>query len=645
MFDFFLEQTKRFFIGLSRFKKIIIIILIDIFICMSSIWGIQSLHYQKFIDFEWQKSELYILSIVLATLVFYFRGVYNVLIRHIGLQGIYNLFISCFIYAILFLLFIKLLDFEFSLNLIILQPIVLFTFATIFRLIIINFLLISFNFNNYTSIMIYGAGMAGQQIAYALAKDKKYNIKGFFDDDVSLQKLKIDIWQVYNPVNIKKIVVENNIKEILLAIPSLSIEQRQIILKRLQSLNIKIKTLPHFSEIVSNEVNKKNIHELNVLDLLPREEIKLDLDLIKNTTFQKTILITGAGGSIGSEISRQIISLDISVIILIDSSEVSLYKIDYELRNNTYNNQKNKDIKIISILASVCDFDQMNNIVKLWKPDIIYHTAAYKHVPLIENNISQGVINNIFGTKNIADIALENHVKNFVLISTDKAVRPTNIMGATKRVSELYIQALDNKTKKNKPNTIFSIVRFGNVLDSSGSVVPLFRNQIKLGGPITVTHRNVKRYFMTIPEASQLVIQTTSIARGGDVFVLGMGNLVKIYDLAVKMIVLSGLSILDKKNPNGDIKIKFIGLRPGEKMHEELLINKDFLKTDHPKIIKGMESFIPYNILIKKIRTLDMNVKNNDVLQVRKSLKKIVKEFSEVNEIKNIIYNKKLDIS
>ena len=376
--------------------------------------------------------------------------------------------------------------------------------------------------------------------------------------------------------------------------------------------------------------------EINITDLLSRDMIDPIDNLLKMAVASKVIVITGAGGSIGSEVCRQLLNYNPRKLILLDISESSLYKIDYELKHLLENK---KNIEIISIIGSVCDYDRMSDVFNSFKPDTIYHAAAYKHVTLVENNCIEGVNNNIFGTINIANVAKEHNVRNFIFVSTDKAVRPTNIMGATKRVCEMYLQAINNKLKNvERYNTKFSIVRFGNVLGSSGSVIPLFKKQIELGGPITLTHKDVERYFMTIPEAAQLVIQSSNLAKGGEVFVLGMGNRIKIYDLAIKMINLLGLKVKDKDNPNGDIGIEYIGLRPGEKMYEELLINNNSQPTIHPKIIKGNEEFISFDILEKEIKILKKYVIDNNIIKVISHLEHIVLGYSASKNIVDISF-------
>jgi len=503
-------------------------------------------------------------------------------------------------------------------------------------------ILFNYFYSNYTSVanvrtvMVYGAGMAGRQIAGVLQFNSLFLVKGFFDDDSKLQGLRIAGWKIYNPKRIVKIVIDKGITDIIIAIPSLSNLERQKILKSLEKIDVNVKTLPSLNKIISGEMSITEVSEVNITDLLSRDLIDPIDNLLKMAVASKVIVITGAGGSIGSEVCRQLLNHNPKKLILVDISEASLYKIDHELKFLIKNK---KNIKIISIIGSVCNYNRMNDIFNSFKPDTIYHAAAYKHVTLVENNCIEGVNNNIFGTINIANAAKEHNVRNFIFVSTDKAVRPTNIMGATKRVCEMYLQAINNKLKNvERYNTKFSIVRFGNVLGSSGSVIPLFKKQIELGGPITLTHKDVERYFMTIPEAAQLVIQSSNLAKGGEVFVLGMGNRVKIYDLAIKMINLLGLKVKDKDNPNGDIGIEYIGLRPGEKMYEELLINNNSESTIHPKIIKGNEGFINFDILEKEIKILKKYVIDNDIIKVISHLEHIVLGYSASKNIVDISF-------
>ena len=379
--------------------------------------------------------------------------------------------------------------------------------------------------------------------------------------------------------------------------------------------------------------------DLDIDDLLDRVEVEPFQSLMKKNIFHKTILVTGSGGSIGSELCRQIIKFKPRILLLVEISEYALYTIHYELEHI-----KSSEIEVLPLIGSVQDKRRMEEIISIWKPATIYHAAAYKHVPIVEYNLIEGLKNNVLGTFELAKLASINKVTNFVFISTDKAVRPTNIMGATKRLAELCLQALNKEySQSNIENnkTKFSIVRFGNVLDSSGSVIPKFREQIKKGGPLTLTHQEITRYFMTITEAAQLVIQAGALARGGDVFILDMGQPIKIYDLAVRMVELSGLSIKDKLNKKGDIEIQITGLRPGEKLYEELLLSKNPRKTKHPKIFRSEEPFIEYSKLEKEINSLKEIIMENDLENIRKKLKKVVIDYYPNSKIVDHTFMKK----
>ena len=389
------------------------------------------------------------------------------------------------------------------------------------------------------------------------------------------------------------------------------------------------------------------MRELDINDLLGREPVKPNGLLLNRNTFNKTVLVTGAGGSIGSELCRQILKTKPKRLLLIDSSEFALYQIHQEIQNvlNAYQGSPEGDIEVIPLLASVCDEVRMHEIMDTWKPHTVYHAAAFKHVPLVEHNPAEGVRNNVWGTKVCAEAAIQNGVQNFVLISTDKAVRPTNVMGATKRLAEMVLQALSEATKSSsdfpalpansaiKASTSFSMVRFGNVLGSSGSVVPLFREQIKNGRAITLTHSEVTRYFMTISEAAQLVIQAGAMSSGGDVFVLDMGQPVRIYDLASRIVQLSGLTLRNESNPQGDIEIKVTGLRPGEKLYEELLIGDDPKPTQHPRILKAHEKFVPWEQLQGQLHSLNLALSVNDVPVIRSFLQQLVAGYQPSDEV------------
>ena len=541
----------------------------------------------------------------------------------------------------------------------IIQPLILFilvvasrTFAKIWLGNLYNF---KVNKSFLPQVLIYGAGNSGSQLASALANNKSMNVVGFLDDNPRLHGIKLNGLEIYNPKNIIEIIKKKNITDVLLALPSASRIRRKNIIIKLSKLRLSVRTLPDLNDLASGKISISDVRELDIDDLLGRESVKQNEFLIAANIKNKTVLVTGAGGSIGSELCRQIIKFNPKKILLFEISEFALYKIHQEILkiidvNKSISSSGNSAIEILPLLGSVCDQVRMNDIVEKWLPDTIYHAAAYKHVPLVEHNIAEGVRNNVMGTLVCAQAAVRYEVSNFVLISTDKAVRPTNIMGASKRLSEMMLQALSKEldvlSSKNdslelsskKKRTCFSMVRFGNVLDSSGSVVPLFREQVKNGGPITLTHPDITRYFMTIPEAAQLVIQAGAMGEGGDVFVLDMGQPVKIHDLARRIVKLSGLTIKDENNPNGDIEIRVTGLRPGEKLFEELLIGENPEKTIHPLITKAHENFINWDQLKKEIDILNMALNTNDVAMIRSILQKIVDGFLPSGQIVDWVY-------
>ena len=483
-------------------------------------------------------------------------------------------------------------------------------------------------------VLIYGAGSAGVQLANAPYSGHEFLPVAFVDDKRELQKSFIRGIRVYNPREIEALIREQNISQILLAMPSIGRNARKIILDRLEPLPVHIKTIPGIADLVEQKAHVNDIREVDIEDLLGRDPVPPHANLLDKCIKGKAILVTGAGGSIGSELCRQIIKLQPTALVLFEKSEFNLYKIEQELLNLRSLNDELSEIEIIPILGSVTHQKRVETVMRSFKIDTVYHAAAYKHVPVVEQNPIEGIRNNIFGTLATAKAAKSCKVDTFVLISTDKAVRPTNVMGATKRMAELILQALSQE----KSDTTFCMVRFGNVLASSGSVVPLFRKQIAAGGPVTVTHPDITRYFMTIPEASQLVLQAGALAHGGEVFVLDMGEPVKILDLANKMIHLSGLSIRDESNANGDIKIDFSGLRPGEKLFEELLIDDNSTRTDHPLIMRAFENELPWPILKEILEKLDTACHDFELNMVRKLLKNTVVGYEPQCGIEDLIW-------
>jgi FlaA1/EpsC-like NDP-sugar epimerase len=486
-------------------------------------------------------------------------------------------------------------------------------------------------FDKRKNVLVYGAGSAGIQLATALTYSQELNPIAFIDDEPTLSNHQIMGLKVYSSNNLGELVASMKIEEVLLAIPSASRDRRNEIINNLEPYPVLVRTVPGVSELAQGKLKINDLNVVSINDLLGRDPVPPNQNYLRADITNKVVMITGAGGSIGSELCRQIIQLQPKKIVLFEQNEFSLYTIDQELI------QKNLKIDIAPILGSVLDSKQVERVCKTFSVQTIYHAAAYKHVPMIELNNFSGIENNIFGTLSCAEAAVLSNVDTFVLISTDKAVRPTNIMGATKRFSEMILQALSKKY--NDKATNFSMVRFGNVLDSSGSVIPLFKKQIKEGGPVTVTDPAIIRYFMTIPEAAQLVIQAGAMSKGGDVFVLDMGEPVKILNLAKKMIHLSGLNVKDSNNPNGDIEILFTGLRPGEKLYEELLIGDSVLETEHQLILRSKEEMLPWSDLKLILNKLKTSVDKQNLEGARQALIEAVPGYKPQGDINDLMYS------
>ena len=483
------------------------------------------------------------------------------------------------------------------------------------------------------NVLIYGAGEAGRQLAMSLKENSQFKLKGFLDDDKFLHNKLLLGKVIYSLADVKKIIKHKNISFIFLAIPSIGRSKRNVIIKKLNHFKLPVKTLPSVSEIIDGKVTVSDIRDFDINDLLDRDQVKPNSKLLNQNIKNKSVVVTGAGGSIGSELCRQIMKLKPKKLLLLELNEFSLYKIFEELSQNL------KYRKIIPILANVQNQKQIETIFRVFNVDTVYHAAAYKHVPLVEENICPGIENNVFGTLSVINASLKTKVKNFVLISSDKAVRPTNIMGATKRLAELCAKGLFDENNKSFKN--FSIVRFGNVIESSGSVIPKFKQQIFEDGVVTLTHKKVTRYFMTITEAAQLVIQAGAMGKRSEVFVLDMGKSVKIYDLINKMIYLSGLKIKDNKNPNGDVQIKIVGLRPGEKLYEELLIGNNPIRTNHPKIKKINDPSISFDQLKKGLKILKQLISENNSFKAKKKLGKLIKNYKSNSKMVDHIYKNK----
>lgn len=469
-------------------------------------------------------------------------------------------------------------------------------------------------------VIIYGAGSSGMQLVAALNSGDQYLPVAFVDDSDALVGNTVHGIRVYNPAAIRELIESYSVRQILLAIPSATHAERKQILNCLEHYPVHVRTVPDMFDMLSGKVRVDEIRDIEIEDLLGRDIVPPDPQLLGACIKDSNVMITGAGGSIGSELCRQILRLRPSTMLLFDNSEFGLYMIESELREALRIMDGGQSIKIVALLGSVRNQNQIENVLRKFSIRTVYHAAAYKQVPMVEKNIVEGVQNNIFGTLVLAKAAAKFNVENFVFISTDKAVRPANIMGATKRFAEQILQALAAIGQESGSPTKFSMVRFGNVLGSSGSVVPLFRKQIAQGGPVTVTHSEVTRYFMTVQEAAQLVIQAGSMSSGGDVFVLDMNEPVRIVDLARKMIHLMGYIIKDERNPNGDIAIEYTGLRPGEKLYEELLIGEQVTGTDHPKIMRAEEDFLSWSEIDALLRRLEVACANLDQQVIRELL-------------------------
>lgn len=498
-------------------------------------------------------------------------------------------------------------------------------------------------------VAIYGAGAAGNQLVAALRMGRLMRPVAFIDDDDSIADRIISGLQVFKAENIQKMIDRTGAQELLLAIPSSSRARRREILGLLEGFPLHVRSVPGFMDLASGRVKVDDIQEVDIADLLGRDAVPAQAELLEHCIQGKCVLVTGAGGSIGSELCRQILSLKPTTLLLFEHGEFNLYSILGELEQRV--KCESLMVRVLPILGSVRNPQKLLDVMKTWHVDTVYHAAAYKHVPMVEHNVAEGVQNNVMGTLYTAQAALQSGVANFVLISTDKAVRPTNVMGSTKRLAEMTLQALSQEiapalfgdsAKVSRVNkTRFTMVRFGNVLGSSGSVIPLFHKQIKAGGPLTVTHPKITRYFMTIPEAAQLVIQAGSMGQGGDVFVLDMGEPVRIVELAEKMIHLSGLSVRSEKNVHGDITIEFSGLRPGEKLYEELLIGDNVAATQHPMIMRANEDMLSWDELKDRLTQLMDAVRQDDYVLVRQILSNTVSGYSPEGDIVDWVHQQR----
>lgn len=623
-------------LSLPRYAKRLMVLTLDTCMCVFTVWLGFSLRLGEFYLPSQELLLATVVSVALALPLFIRFGFYRAIFRYSGWSALGTVAKVIFFYGLAYASIFTLYGFsDIPRTTGLIQPILLFLFVGISRAVARYWLGGPYmrQLRRLPKVLIYGAGKAGRQFAEAMTNSTEIRVIGFLDDDDRLHNHVLNGLPIYAPAQLSMLKERLDVNEVLLALPSVSRKRRHEIINNILHSKVSVKTLPSLTHIAQGKLNISDITELEIDDLLGRDTVAPQPILLAKNTVNKVVLVSGAGGSIGSELCRQIWKIRPTRLLLVEQNEFALYRIHQELTTE----DEHATAAIIPLLASVSDRRRMADIIATWRPDTIYHAAAYKHVPLVEHNPAEGIRNNVFGTHTIAELAMEHGVQDFVLISTDKAVRPTNIMGASKRLAEMVLQAIAARSTR----TRFSMVRFGNVLGSSGSVVPLFRQQIKDGGPITLTHPNITRYFMTIPEAAQLVIQAGAMAKGGDVFVLDMGQPVKIFDLAVKMIELSGLSYRTSNN-DGDIAIKITGLRPGEKLYEELLIGENPQATSHVRIMKAREDFLEWPQLQPLLNTLETAVCANDIPQILTSLQELVAGYRPNGAIVDWVYLAKL---
>ncbi len=656
-------------LALPRSVKRLLVLAVDAGLCALSVWLALYLRIGFFVSLSGQAIWAVIASVVLALPIFVVSGLYRAIFRYSGLPAMVSVGRAMLLYGVIFAAIFTFWTVEGIPRTVgLIQPLLLLLLVGASRAAARVWLGGVYQQQLRKAFLpqalIYGAGEAGRQLASAMSNSPEIRVVGYLDDDDRLHGSLLNGLPIYSPADFAEVLSDVPITDVLLALPSVSRKRRNEILNSLKAHKVAVRTLPGLSDLATGKINLSDVRDLDIDDLLGRESVKPKDLLLNQNTYGKTVLVTGAGGSIGSELCRQIIKAGPKQLILVDMCEFALYQIHQELEksllrgfsregetigNNVYstksnlsaNDQQVSTIKVFPLLASVCDSVRMHKIMETWRPDTVYHAAAYKHVPMVEHNPADGVRNNVWGTRVCAEAAMRNSVRNFVLISTDKAVRPTNIMGASKRLAEMVLQALSEvdpsvvitNGKESGNRTIFSMVRFGNVLGSSGSVVPIFREQVKNGGPITLTHEHITRYFMTIPEAAQLVIQAGAMGQGGDVFVLDMGQPVKIVDLARRVVELSGLTVRDAMQPDGDIEITVTGLRPGEKLYEELLIGDNPEPTEHPRIMKAHEHHLGWTQLDQKLNSLNEAISINDISAVRLIMQQTVNGYEPIGDV------------
>jgi FlaA1/EpsC-like NDP-sugar epimerase len=660
-----LRQTSLPILALPRSAKRIIALLVDISLCVLTVWLAFYLRLGEFVNLIGKPLWAVGISLVLALPIFVVSGLYRAIFRYSGWPALLAVTRAIAIYGLLYASLITAIGVDGIPRTVgIIQPLLLYLTVGLSRALARYWLggmyQSQLQIAALPKTLVYGAGSAGRQLVSALEHSFEMRVVGFLDDDDRLHGHILNGQPIFSPDDLGELIESKDVTHVLLAIPSASRRRRNEILKRIAQFPVAVRTLPGMSDLAEGRVTTSDLCELDLDDLLGREPVSPNHILVAKNTTDKVVLVTGAGGSIGSELCRQIFKLKPAKLLLVEINEYALYSIHDELNmsmqlaDGSLQNTpppSGKGNMVVPLLGSVVNEERMREIMDTWRPDTVYHAAAYKHVPMVEHNLAEGVKNNVLGTLLTAQVAVENGVSDFVLISTDKAVRPTNVMGASKRLAEMCLQALwasqvDSRQSvvcsEEHNSTKFSMVRFGNVLGSSGSVIPKFRQQIRNGGPITLTHPDINRFFMTIPEAAQLVIQAGAMAKGGDVFVLDMGEPVKIMDLARRMVELSGLTVRDENYPEGDIEITISGLRPGEKLYEELLIGDDPEPTQHVRIQRAQDPSIPWNELEADLNTLRIVLGHNDVDVILALLTKLVAGYQPSSQIVDWVYSEQV---
>ncbi|MDJ1633496.1 polysaccharide biosynthesis protein [Agrobacterium rhizogenes] len=633
------------FLALPRSTKRALALLVDASLCVLTVWFAYCLRLDDWVILEGVEWLPAIVSLLVAIPIFIVLGLYRAIFRYAGMSAFMTVVKAVAIYALAFMTIFTAISVPGVPRTVgILQPLLLLIAIGLSRMWTRYWLGNAYqrllNRNQLAKVLIYGAGASGRQLSGALANSAELNVVGYLDDDRNLHGSIMGGLPIYDPTDLPALVVSGDIKGVLLALPNASRQRRNEILESMRKARVTVRTMPDLTALAQGRVAVSDLRELDIEDLLGRNVIAPDRALIDKNIRGKVVMVTGAGGSIGSELCRQILKNGPSCLLLVEQNEFGLYAIHGELEKAAATTG-NSEIRIIPFLASIRDDRRLRQIMEAWRPKTVYHAAAYKHVPLVEYNPVEGIRNNVLGTLTTAEVARDCGVEDFVLISTDKAVRPTNIMGASKRLAEMVLQAMDADRKPGADGTNFAMVRFGNVLGSSGSVVPLFRQQIRDGGPITLTHPDITRYFMTIPEASQLVIQAGAMSGGGDVFLLDMGEPVRIADLARRMVELSGLTVRDEDEPDGDIELEITGLRPGEKLYEELLIGDNPQSTSHPRIMRAKEDFLPWPELSKKLAALQAALDENDVPLARGLLQNLVSGYAPSGEVIDLVFRER----